>query len=117
MEALSVPMYHLLKSVQGNSNQGNVALFGESAGKKCACNALFSVCWSVVGKVSIWRTYDFDSILIESDKIYKFLNKYDFLSVNELPRSIKSYNCNTDINVEFFMKEWLPRGNAFYKIL
>ena len=44
MEVLSVPMYHVLKKVQGTFNQGNVALFGDTACKNCACNALFSVC-------------------------------------------------------------------------
>ena len=69
MEALSVPMYHVLKSVQGNFNQGNVALLRDTAGKLCSCNALFSVCWSVVRKVSIWKSYDLDNILTEGDKI------------------------------------------------
>ena len=93
-------MYYMVKSVQGNFNQGNVALFGDTAGKQCACNALFSVCWSVVRKVSIWKSYDLDNILIEDDKIYKFLNKDDLLSVDELPKRIKIYNRNIDINIE-----------------
>ena len=29
-----------------------------------------------------------------------FLNKDDFSSVDELPRRIKIYNCNIDINIE-----------------
>ena len=70
MEALSVPMYHVLKSVQGNFNQGNVVLLRDTAGKLCSCNALLSVCWSVVRKASIWKSYDLDNILTEGDKIY-----------------------------------------------
>ena len=58
------------------------------------------MCWSVVGKVSIWKSYDLDNILIKGDKIYKFLNKDGFLNVNELPRRIKSYYCNININIE-----------------
>ena len=27
-------------------------MFGETAGRQCACNALFSVCWSLVRKIS-----------------------------------------------------------------
>ena len=45
--------YEIEKSVQGNFNQGNIELFGETAGGQCACNALFSVCWSVIRKVSL----------------------------------------------------------------
>ena len=74
MEVLSVPMYHVLKKVQGTFNQGNVALFGDTACKNCACNALFSVCYSVVTKVSISNSYDLDDVLIEGDKIYKLLS-------------------------------------------
>ena len=51
MEALRIPMYHVLKSVRDNFNQENIELFGETAGKQCACNALFSVCWLVVRRV------------------------------------------------------------------
>ena len=43
--------YDLLKSVQGNFSQGNVGMFGETAGHQCACNALFSICWSLVRKI------------------------------------------------------------------
>ena len=93
-EALSVPMCHVLKS------RKCCTFWGDFLGKKCAFNALFSVCLSVVPKVSIWKSYDLDNILIESEKIYKFLNKDDFLSVIELPRRIISYNCNIDINIE-----------------
>ena len=38
--------------------------------------------------------------MIKGDKIYKFLNKDGFLNVNELPRRIKSYYCNININIE-----------------
>ena len=110
-------MYHMLKSVQGNFDQGNVARFGDTAGKQCACNALFSACWSVVRKVSIWKAYDLDNIFIEGDKIYKFLNKDDFLSVDELPRRIKIYNRNIDINIELqnLHEGVVPRGDHFYE--
>ena len=39
MEAFSAKMYHVSKSAQGDFNQGNVALFVDTAGKKWACNA------------------------------------------------------------------------------
>ena len=47
VELNSVP-YEIIKSVQGSFNQGNVALFGETAGRQCAFNIIFLVCWSVV---------------------------------------------------------------------
>ena len=48
-----------------------------------ACNALFSVCWSVIRKVSLWKSYDLDNILIQGDKLYKSLNKNNYLNVDE----------------------------------
>ena len=46
--------YEVIKSVQGSYNQGNVSLFGETAGRQCACNAMFSMCWSFIKKISCW---------------------------------------------------------------
>ena len=40
--------YKILKSIQGSFNQGNLALFGETADRECAFDVLFSLCWSVV---------------------------------------------------------------------
>ena len=90
MEALSALMYlSCVKISKGNFNQEMLHFFGDPSCKQCACNALISVYWSVVRKVSIWKSYDVDNILIEGDKIYKFLNKDDFLRAEELLRRIK----------------------------
>ena len=43
--ALNPGPYEITRSVQKTLNQGNVALFGETAGRQCACNALLSICW------------------------------------------------------------------------
>ena len=45
-------------------------------------------------------SFHLDNILIEGDKIHKFLNKDDFLSVDELPRRIKIYDRNIGMNIE-----------------
>ena len=66
--------FEIVRTVQGSFNQDNVALFGEIAGRQCACNALFSFCWSVVREISFWKTIDLDFILVEGDKLYKSLN-------------------------------------------
>ena len=58
------------------------------------------MCWSVVRKFFIWKSYDLDNILIDGDKRYKFLNKNNFFNVEELPKRIKIYNHNIDINIE-----------------
>ena len=101
MEALSALMYlSCVKISKGNFNQEMLHFFGDPSCKQCACNALISVYWSVVRKVSIWKSYDVGNILIEGGKIYKFLNKDDFLRAEELLRRIKICNRNIDKNTE-----------------
>ena len=47
--------YQITRYFQGRFNQGNVTLFGETASRQCACNALFSICWSVVRDICSWN--------------------------------------------------------------
>ena len=86
-----MPTYHISKSVLGSFNQGNVSLFGETAGSQCACNALYSLFWSHIRPVNIWKCFDLDMILVEGDKLYKLLNTNMHLNVDQLPRAIQ-YN-------------------------
>ena len=68
MDTFSVKMYLELTSAQGNFNQGNVTHLRDTAGTKCAYNALFPLCWLVVGTVSIWKSYGLDNILTQGEK-------------------------------------------------
>ena len=43
-------IYELLKSVHGTFHQGHV-MFVVTAGRQCACNALYSIAWSVVKRM------------------------------------------------------------------
>ena len=64
--------YSVRKSVQGSYNQGHER-FGTTAGMQYTCISLFSLCWSVIGKVSIWQSHDLDYIICTGYKIYKDL--------------------------------------------
>ena len=55
----SSPSYHILKSVQGTFNQGNVVFFGESAGRQCACTVMH--CFHCVGQ--LLERFPYGSIL------------------------------------------------------
>ena len=44
--------YDLLKVVQGSFHQGDPK-FGQTAGIQCACNSLFSLCWSSIKRVTV----------------------------------------------------------------
>ena len=76
--------YEITRSVHGSFNQGNVALFGETACRQCACNAFFSICWSVVCDICNWKFVDLDYILGEDDKLHKSLKCRDYLNVDPL---------------------------------
>ena len=73
--------YEIIRSVQGSYNQGNIALFEGRAGRQCACNALFSIWWSVVHDVCFWKSVDLDYILVEGEKSYKLLGFQGYLNV------------------------------------
>ena len=91
--------YEVIRSVQGSFNQGNVALFGKIAGRKCACNALFSFCWSVVRDICHWKPVDLDYILVEGDKLYKSLKCCDYLNIDHLPRQVKIFERTVNLDI------------------
>ena len=103
--------FEIVRPVQGSFNQGNVSLLGETAGRQCACNALFSVCWSVVREISFWKTIDLDFILVEGDKLYKYLNFQGYLNIDQLPRQVHIFR--HIVNLEIF-EENLHDGIAVF---
>ena len=83
--------YGTIRSVQGSFNQGNVTLFGETAGRQCACNAIYAPCWSVVRDICYWKSVDLDYILVEGEQLYESLKCQDYLNVDRLPRHSKIF--------------------------
>ena len=90
------PTYVIEKAIHGSYHQGDQR-FGNTAGVQCACNSLYTLCWSQIKKVNSWNTSDLDHILTEGDKLYKTLNTFDMLSVDDLPRFVKMYDQNVQI--------------------
>ena len=84
--------YEILKVVLGSYNQGEVRIFGETAGTQCACIALYSIFWSKFRRISIWNTNDLDKILVEGDYLYKNLRTRNHLNVDEMPRMVEVNN-------------------------
>ena len=82
-----MPVYHIENSILGSFHQGS-SQFGDTAGRQCACNSLFSILWSKVRNINLWTQHDLDEILIEGDKLYKSLNTQSYLSVDDLPSFI-----------------------------
>ena len=120
------PTYVIEKVIHGSYHQGNKR-FGNTAGVQCACNSLYALCWSQIKKVNSWNTSDLDHILTEGDKLYKTLNTFDMLSVDDLPHFVKMYDQN--VQIEFleletklarlrdgdpFLRNIIPDSDMFY---
>ena len=106
--------FEIVRTVQGSFNQGNVALFRETAGRQCACNALFSVCWSVVCEISFWKTIDLDFILVEGNKLYKSLNFQGYLNVDHLSRQAQIFRHTANLEI---LEENLHDGiSSFWRL-
>ena len=71
--------FKIIGSVQG-SFKSNVALFGDTTGRQCACHALCAFCWSVVCDMCYWKSVDLDNILVEGDQLHKSLTCHDYLN-------------------------------------
>ena len=77
----------LEKIVRGNFNQAD-EMFSENAGKQSATIALFSICWTKVRRISIWKSFDLDFILHKGDAIFKGIDVNRSLHAKELPEQI-----------------------------
>ena len=75
--------YLVLKSVMGSYKQGH-GRFGGTAGMQRTCISLFSLCWSVILKVSIRQGQALHYILRTADKTYKDLGVSHCLNVDNL---------------------------------
>ena len=79
--------YSISKVVEASHHQGDKR-YGNTAGSQCASNALFSIVWSFLRKVSLWNTFDLDHILFNGDLVYKNLNIDRPLFISDLPNQI-----------------------------
>ena len=98
----------ILKVVSGTFNQGHPK-FANTAGIQCACNALYAICFSIIKKVSVWKSYDLDYILENGNETFKIVGIPRSLAMNELPLNIMIENCN--IAVEFLGNQFGLLGN------
>ena len=77
----------MLSAIQATYHQGHVALFGETSGRQCSCNALFSINFSYLKAVCRWEKRDLDLILYYGDKLYKSLHTSLYLEAADLPQN------------------------------
>ena len=70
---------------QATHHQGDIR-YGMSRGRKFSCMSLLSVCWTFFKSVSIWDYFDLDCILQKGDILFKSLNNYRYLGMEDLPQ-------------------------------
>ena len=66
---------------------------------QCPCMSLMSVCWTLFKSVSKWVFFDLDCILQKGDLLFKSLNNYRHLGMEDLPQDF--FIENVSINIEF----------------
>ena len=71
---------NIKKYVFGSCHQGH-AKFGDTAGIQCTSNAYLSICFSLIKKVSTWKSFDLDYILDQGDKLFKQTGSIQALAV------------------------------------
>ena len=82
--------------VQATHYQGDLR-YGATVGIQRSCMSLMPVYWSTFISVTIWDGTDLDVILENGDGLFKSLNQYRLLEVDDLPRSVNIYSHSVDI--------------------
>ena len=75
------------KAVLSTFQQANPQ-HGTTAGIQCTSNAFIDICFSVVKRVSIWKSFDLDYVLDQGDKLMKLLEAREILCIDQLPLSV-----------------------------
>ena len=95
---LSIRDYTIIKVVQATHHQGDVR-YGSSWGIKYSCMSLMSITWTFFRSPALWDKFDLHSILGKVDQLFKFIGKFRYLEMEDLPQEFleeKFY-----INVQF----------------
>ena len=95
---LRVRDYTIIKVVQATHHQGNVR-YGTSSGIQCSCMSLMSVTWTLFTSPDMWDTFDLDCILSKGDQLFKYIGKFIYLGIEDLPQEILVEKAS--VNVEF----------------
>ena len=106
----------IMKVVQGTFNQSDPGRFGDSVGLQCSCNALFSLCWSKVKRVCLWKSWELDFILSQGNDLYRSLGHDRYLSFEDLPDFI-CYENNAMFIERIKTEEGLFQHNVASSIL
>ena len=62
--------------------------YGTTAEIQCTSNAFIAICFSIVKRVSIWKSFDLNYILYQGDKLMKLLEARGALCIDQLLLSV-----------------------------
>ena len=83
--ALSARDYTIIKVVQATHHQGNVK-YGTSRGIQYSYMPLMSINWTLFRSPGLWDKFDFDWVLGKGDQLFKFMGKFRYLGMEDLPQ-------------------------------
>ena len=81
---LSMRDYTIIKVVQDTHHQGDVR-YG-TARVYSACMSLISLSWTLFQSPGLWGKFDLDCILSKGDQLFKFIGKFRYLGIENLPQ-------------------------------
>ena len=87
---------HISKIVQGTHHQGDIH-YGTTADIQYLCISLMAVCWSLIKSISRWDSNDIDRTLRKGDVLFKSLNKFKLLRIEDLSTKMEIYRHFIDI--------------------
>ena len=76
--------YAIKKALLASHHQGH-SCYGDSAGMQCTSIAYFSIIYSAVKRVGLWKSLDLDIIFAQGDELFKSVRFNKPLAVDELP--------------------------------
>ena len=88
--------HNIVNIVQATHHQGD-SRYGASESIQCSCMSLMAVCWNMFKSVARWDGYDLDRILQSGDQLFKSLNMFRVLGVDDFPARISIYDSAVDI--------------------
>ena len=95
---LSIRDYTIVRVVQATHHQGDVR-YGASRGTECSCISLISVSWKLFKYPGLWNNFYLDYILGKGEYLFKFINKFRYLWMEDSPQEFLIENFS--VNVEF----------------
>ena len=82
--------------IQGTHHQGDIR-YGTNTIIQYFCISLIAVSWSLIKSISKWDSNHLDRILGKGGELFKSLNKFKLIGVEDSPTKLEIYSHSIDI--------------------